>query len=271
MAEAEVVAEVLENGTPAEGVDNTADGADAPAAESAPATEGAAKPETTDKPQEKAGEGKSRYQRRLDRAYRQMYEQKARADFLETQMQRFAPEQPKQPDGEPRIEDFTDIKQYADAVKKYGRDSALKEHVSAVQVQTAKQFESNVVANWQAKTVAADDKYADFDEIVGDLKPTSPWAIAVMQAENAADVAYYLGKNLDEARRIVNSDPVTQIREVGKIEAKLAAAPKVKEVSKAPAPMAPITGKAGTPPLELRDGMDYAQFLKVRNKQLGRK
>gem|GEM_PF-4077849 len=45
----------------------------------------------------------------------------------------------------------------------------------------------------------------------------------MMQADNGDDIAYYLGTHMDEARAINALDPVSQIRAIGRLEAKLAA------------------------------------------------
>lgn len=220
-----------------------AGGEPAQTTESAPAPEKPAEPEkpTTEQP-EKAG--KNRYQRRLDTATRKFYEEKARADFLETQLKS---QQPKTPvDGEPRLEQFSDIEEYAKAKGKFEREQGIKEYVANQQAQTAKQAQDRLVSEWAKKADAGMEKYNDFEEVVGNLTPTTPWAAAIMQAENAEEVAYYLGTHLAEAQAIIALDPFSQIRAIGRLEAKLMSEPaKPKTPSQAPAPIAPVGGKSG--------------------------
>jgi hypothetical protein len=79
------------------------------------------------------------------------------------------------------------------------------------------------------------------------------------------EIAYYLGKNKAEARRIAGLTPVAMIREIGKLEVTLKAASK----SNAPAPINPLTGrKAGNDRHSPDD--DMKTFIAKRNKELGR-
>ncbi len=69
----------------------------------------------------------------------------------------------------------------------------------------------------------------------------SPWAIALMEEENGADIAYHLFSDKKEFARIAALPVISQIREIGKLSAKLASAPpKAKQPSKAPAPITPV-------------------------------
>jgi hypothetical protein len=74
-------------------------------------------------------------------------------------------------------------------------------------------------------------------------------ASAIKSSELATDMAYYLGSNLKEAERIFKLPPMMQIKELGKLEARLEAGePAVKKVSSAPAPIKPIAGAKTTVP-----------------------
>jgi hypothetical protein len=226
------------------------------------------KPVTTDEQPEKPG--KNRFARRLDAAYRKAAEAQGRADFLEKQLAE-ARQQSPQPvaPGEPRLEDFSDIKKYAEAYAKWNTESVLKQQEQTRQVEATKTSQAKLVAEWEGKVKLGDEKYDDFDEIVGDLSPTTPWAMAVMSAENAHDVAYYLGTHLDEAKRIIALDPVSQIREVGGVSAKLLLQPPTpKASSKAPAPIAPVTGTSGGAKDIWDKDVPFKTFMKARQKQV---
>ena len=107
---------------------------------------------------------------------------------------------------------------------------------------------------------------------MGELQPTTPWAVAVMEADNGDEIAYYLGTHLDEAKAIAALSPTAQIRAIGKLEAKLAAEPaKPSPTSKAPAPINPVSG-TGSPPAPVDPKTEsFEAFMKRRNKELGRK
>jgi hypothetical protein len=245
--------------TPAEGEET----AQKPPADQAPAAPAEGEQPTDESPEQRTG--KSRYARRLDKATRRYYEEKARAEFLEKQL---AQVQPKQPvaSGGPRLEDFTDINEYAKAYAKHESENAIKQYEQRQREESQKAATQQLVAQWEEKSSRADRKYDDFDEIVGDLSPTTPWAMAIMQAENGEDIAYYLGTHLKEAQRITQLDPLSQAREIGRLETKLLAEPlKAKTPSKAPPPITPVAGKTAAASDEPLDTDPIDVWMKKAN------
>lgn len=114
------------------------------------------------------------------------------------------------------------------------------------------------------------EKYEDFEAVVtGDVDITPVMRDTLFLMDNAADVAYYLGKNPSEARKIATLPPIRQAAEVGKIEAKLSQPKKVAKKPTAPDPVSPVGGSS-TPSDEIQPVEDFGSFLKKRNKQLGR-
>ncbi len=214
--------------------------------------------------------GQSRFDRKIDRLHRERAEAQAERDFYKRQVEEAkARETPKS--GAPKVEDFSDIEAFRTATDKYAREEAVKEYQAQQQAEISKSAQAKMAQDWEAKTAKADAKYEDFDEVVGDLRPTTPWAMALMQADNGEDIAYYLGKHIKEAQAITVMDPISQIRAIGKLEAKLLAEPpKPKAATSAPAPITPVSGTGAGEKLSLKDGMSYEDFVKVRNKQLGR-
>ncbi len=150
------------------------------------------------------------------------------------------------------------------------RESTTRELTAAQQQTTAKAQQERLVNDWEKKAAKADAKYDDFDTVVGDLKPTNPLVMAIMQADNGADIAYYLGSHVKEAHRIASLDPVSQVREIGRLEARLLAEPPKPKVSSAPAPIAPVSGSAGAPTDQLtaEDAKDTKRWLEKRNRQV---
>lgn len=100
------------------------------------------------------------------------------------------------------------------------------------------------------------DKYPDFVQ-VAHTHPymSSDMAAVIKGSENAVEMAYFLGTNLKEAERIFKLSPMLQIKELGKLEAKLEAAPpEVKKSSSAPPPIKPIQGgKSSSPNYDTTD------------------
>lgn len=239
-------------------------------AEEATATEAKPAEETTEKDPEKATT--RRFERRMDRAVRARAEAQARAEAAERQLEELkskaAP--PKADDSAPRMEDFTDVQEYAKAFAAHETKKAIAERDVVEKQAKNKQAQQRLHANWESQVTKATEKYDDFDEVVGDLKPTTPWAIAIMQEENGADIAHYLGKHEKEAERIIALDPYSQAREIGKLSVKLATTPAAPKVpSRAPAPIEPVKATAvQTDGIEPNQSPE--QYFKIGNKMFRR-
>ena len=208
--------------------------------------------------------GQSRLNRKIDKAYRERAEAKAETAYLKQQLEELKPK-PSVVEGMPRIEDFSDIETYADAVAKVRTKKALKEYEVNQRKEVETQTERQLTRSWEEKSIQAETKYPDFDEVVGELPANIPWTRAIMQAENGDDIAMYLSKNLKEVQRIANLDPFSQAREIGKLEAKLANEPKlVQQASKVPAPIKPLGGASVNSEKKLTEVSSQVDFEKRR-------
>ena len=233
--------------------------------EQAPPAKPEEKPEELTPEQAAKREGR-RFGRKLDAAYKRAAEEKARADFLDKQLKELTPKAVAQAGG-PRLEDFSDIETYATAKGKFEREQGIKEYEATQHAQQAKQAQDTLVSEWEKKADTGRDKYDDFDEVVGDLKPVNSLVVAVMQA--GTDVAYYLGQNQKEASHIGTLDPVAQILAIGELKAKLLSElPKPKTPSKAPAPINPLEGTSGKSSSEPSPEDDMKTWIRKRNKQV---
>lgn len=122
-------------------------------------------------------------------------------------------------------------------------------------------------------------KYADYEKVVrdDDLRITPYMAETIMESNLGPDIAYHLGKNPKEADRIAGLSPLTQAREIGKIEASLQAnPPEAKKVSNAPEPIAPVGTRASTQKYDPSDPrstqtMSPEEWVAARNKQVRNK
>lgn len=217
-------------------------------------------------PEQAAKKGQARLERKLNRLYRERAEAVARADLLQAQLQSRPVEQPK---GRPKFEDFNyDPEKFATAIAEFERGNAITEYESKRQKDAQDAQQKALSESWRTKVERGDTKYDDFDSVVGDLKPVKPWSAAIIQAENGEDVAYFLGKNTKEAQRIDALDPLSQILEIGRISATLAAAPAQKpNISKAPKPIDPLQGTTGGAKGE-PDPNDTEKWVKWRQKQV---
>jgi hypothetical protein len=91
--------------------------------------------------------------------------------------------------------------------------------------------------------------------------------------EADADLAYYLAKHPKEVERLSELPTVSaRIRELGKLEAKIAAEPeKPKAPSKAPAPIKPLSGAGSTKSDVPSEDDSTADWIRKRQKQVHRR
>lgn len=115
-------------------------------------------------------------------------------------------------------------------------------------------------------------KHEDFKEVA--LNPDVPIneniVNALFDCDHAADIAYHLGQNPQEARRIASLSPIATAREIGKLEARFSGPPQ-KTTSKAPDPTKPVGDKDVTIPKKYDDmtEKDAGSFIADRNKTEG--
>lgn len=95
---------------------------------------------------------------------------------------------------------------------------------------------------FNAKVDAVRDRMPDFDEVFTDDLPIGPvMSELIADSEKGAEIAYYLGKNRNEAAAINRLPPHLQGAAIARIEAKVSMA-KPRIVSNAPAPVPTIGG-----------------------------
>jgi hypothetical protein len=121
--------------------------------------------------------------------------------------------------------------------------------------EAAKQ-QSQVLESYQEREEAARDKYTDFEQVAYNpkLSITNVMAETIQSSDIGPELAYYLGSNPKDADRIARLSPLSQAKEIGKIEAKLAADPPMKKTTSAPAPITPVTARSsGGPAFDTTD------------------
>jgi hypothetical protein len=107
----------------------------------------------------------------------------------------------------------------------------------------AEQQAASIHESYLEREDKARDRYDDYEQVVynPNLKITTTMAETIRRSEIGPEVAYHLGQNPREADRISRLDSLSQAKEIGKLEAKLVAAPPVKKTTSAPAPINPVT------------------------------
>lgn len=135
----------------------------------------------------------------------------------------------------PDVNDFDNAQAYAEALAERKAQEMLARR------ETAKQ-QAQLLDVYHEKEEDARVRYDDFEQVAynPNLPVTDVMAQTIQSSDNGPDVIYWLGSNPKEAGRIAALPPILQAREIGRIEAKLAASPPVKKTSNAPAPINPI-------------------------------
>lgn len=229
--------------------------------------------EATTLPADATSEGQPRkkggFQKRIDKLTKTVYELSAQLEAAK------APARAAQVDEkEPSREEFDDLESFQRALathtaRRVIREDRQNEEFSRRQAEAAKEQVSRRAA-WESHTEKASEKYDDGEDVLGHFMQEvemHPYALqAIIESEMGADLAYYLGKNDQEAERISKLTPARQAIEIGKLEVKLTANP-IKKASSAPAPINPVSGKAGDAG-GLRDDLTTAEWIKRRQRQV---
>ena len=165
--------------------------------------------------------------------------------------------------------------EYGEADPNYIRDLARFEtrQVIALERETERRNAQvqEVDRSWETAQAAARSKYADYDEVVTEGAANGEWpcspamAHAIKTSETGPDVAYHLATHPDEARRIAGMSEFSQIREMGRLEARLSTPPtkeppKGKTATDAPPPPEGAARGAGGKFVVSDDTDDFAAF-----------
>lgn len=105
-----------------------------------------------------------------------------------------------------------------------------------------------------ARQVMFQERFSSFVERVPEASvamtdPTLPVsevaARFISESDKGPEVLFWLHQNRQDATRIARMDPVSQAFELGRVEARISAAPAARKISNAPAPVPKVGGGAG--------------------------
>ena len=157
--------------------------------------------------------------------------------------------QPQAPKEIPPIDQFESPDAYAEAL-------AVRKAEELLAQREYQKQQAAIDEAYHEREEEARAKYDDFEQVAYNpqLRVTDVMAETIKASDMGPDLAYWLGTNPKEADRISRLSPLLQAREIGKIEAKLAADPPQKKTSSAPAPITPVTARAsGNPSYDTTD------------------
>lgn len=179
----------------------------------------------------------------------------------------------------PKPEDFDDHDDYLKARDKWKADSEPKEDKKEKPLSSEEQ--DFLDARDLVLESAEELGHKDWEKLIRneDLRMTQPMILAMADTDIPGEIAYYLGKNPDEAAKIAELKPFRQASEIGKLEAKLVAdaeasgkAPEPepepkpsKRQSNAPDPIDPLKGKDASE--KKPEDMSFKEYEQYRAKQ----
>jgi hypothetical protein len=157
--------------------------------------------------------------------------------------------QPVVPQAPVTPEQFASNEDYVEALAEQRAEQKLAERDQRRQ-------QAAILETYHDKEEEVRAKYDDFEQVAynPNLTITTVMAQSIQASDNGPEVAYHLGANPREAERISRLSPIMQAKEIGKIEAQLAANPPVKKTSNAPAPISPVSARSsGSPAYDTTD------------------
>jgi hypothetical protein len=94
----------------------------------------------------------------------------------------------------------------------------------------------------------------------------------ILDAENPAELSYFLGKNPDEMDKLGEMTDKQAIRYLGRLEARITASPSLeqpkKTVSNAPKPITPLgSAKSSAVVTDISEARDMAEYIRLRKAQ----
>ena len=143
-----------------------------------------------------------------------------------------------------------------ESVEKYAEALAEKKAAELLAQREQQRQQQELVEQYHQREESAREKYEDFEQVAYNprLPVTSVMAETIQASDIGPDIAYFLGSNPKEADRIARLSPFLQAKEIGRIEAKLASSPPpVKQTTRAPAPIAPVTPRGGSAAYDTTD------------------
>jgi len=166
------------------------------------------------------------------------------------------------PEPRPNRVDYETEEIYEDELFKWNSSQSVVQPESVDNPAVAPQPEGDFVPektreNWDDQFDKGLDKYGDFREIISNprLRMTDAMSYAVMESESGGEIAYFLGKNPQEADRIAGMTTTAQIREIDKISSKFK-----KNQTNAPDPITPIGGKGEADSKQVHPLLEGATF-----------
>jgi hypothetical protein len=164
-----------------------------------------------------------------------------------------------EPDPKPNPTQFNDALEYAEALAEWTTDRKMRERDQAELARKVEEEQSRMRQKFQDRLDVAKQDMPDYEEMIAssDVSVSQPVTDAIIESDVGPQLLYYLAENPDFARELGEKSITSQLRAIGRLEAKFeksdAPKPSVKEPvakkSNAPAPINPL--KSGGNPSDI--------------------
>jgi hypothetical protein len=210
--------------------------------------------ESEEKAEEKATRRKGGWQRKIDKAEREIEALKAQLAGKPAETATKAPETNAAPQfdkAKPRIADFDSLEAFTEALSDWKSDERDFKRAQADAQAKAHAEQQQILSDWNSRKTEAQEKHSDYDEVLesaSDVKLTPAHQRLFLESEAGAELAYQLAKDPSELKKFAEMDALRAARYFGKLEASFDTTPKqeTKTVSNAPKPIRPVGARANT-------------------------
>jgi hypothetical protein len=163
-----------------------------------------------------------------------------------------------EPDPKPDPAQFNDAIEYAEALAEWTTDKRMRERDQADLARKVEAEQSRMRQKFQERLDTAKSEMPDYEDMIAssDVSVSQPVTDAIIESDVGPQILYYLAENPEFARGLAEKSITSQLRAIGRLEAKFepseAPKPAIKPVAKrsnAPAPINPL--KAGGNPSDI--------------------
>jgi len=209
--------------------------------------------------------------KRIDKIVWQREEARREAEHWKrlANQQKPVEEKPVEDPTKPRADQFQSFEEYTEALTEWKVESRLKKAQEDYQSRSQQERFLSAKQQFDERAEKVREQYPDYDELFESAAISEAMAPTILESEQGPELAMYLAKNPEVARKIYRLGPTQAARELGKIEAKLDDLLQPKTVTDAKPPLKPVKPK-GDAPDGLDDDLDIKTWMKRRNKQVGR-
>jgi hypothetical protein len=238
------------------------------------------------KAESKPDEAVDRVRSRIDELTKYRREAERDRDYWREQAMRQAPAPVKATEPEPvsTAKTLADFEFDEAKYQSYLFTEAEKRAVAAAERRIREQQDQEKAGRRKSEFERRESDYSksveDYIEVTRNpaVPINSDMAQVIAESDDGPALAYYLGKNVEIAERISQLSPLAAAREMGRIEAKLAAErekAKEKTVSKAPAPTPKLEATTEAPSVRTTDStgdtLSDDEWFRLEKKRLSRR